>query len=158
MIIHCTDEEHDLLKHTFDTDKVNGRHLVAVVRALEEIMKKAVDPHETDDAKPDDMSPYDDDWCAWQIMKKVKPSEPGQFSIIEDTIRTRGITAWQYLVGLLLRCGEMFELGNPREVRDYVETNDVLEMPHAACPSCSKDFKMVRMGQVYCSNSCGCSL
>ncbi len=163
MIIHVTNEEHDELKRTFLTDKVTGRHLLSMLQSLEESVKEIADtntrflsdPRDRDDVNPDDSSESDADECAWRMLRKVRASEPGQFSIIEDTIRTRGITAWQYLVGLLLRCGEMFELGNPREVRDYIEAGDTLELPHATCPSCSKDFQMVRMGQTYCSNSCG---
>jgi len=155
VIVHVTNEEHELLKHAFNTDKVTGRHLVTMMQSLQDIITVAVEPREQDQVNPDDSPESDADEAAWLIMRKVRASEPGQFDIIEETIKMKGITPWQYLVGLLLRCGEMFELGNPREVRDYIETGDTLELPHTACPSCSKDFQMVRMGQVYCSNACG---
>ncbi|MFQ5757178.1 MAG: hypothetical protein ACE5H7_13960, partial [Acidiferrobacterales bacterium] len=61
-------------------------------------------------------------------------------------------------LGVLLRAGDMFELGDPIDVRDTSIDDKTGEVSVTTCAACHRPFKPDRVGQKFCSNKCGTSI
>lgn len=146
MIVHFTNDDHAVVGRICqltESDTLRGRHILEAFTVMSE-----------DRPFHDPSSDLND--LTERLLLKMKTIFPERYEMVHDVIKSRGIQPWQYLLGMLFRSGDLFELGDPMEIRDLM--SDDGEPKTAVCGYCSVEFQPTRPGQAYCSNKCGATV
>lgn len=139
-IVKFTEPDFRALQTKLGVDAIRGADVMSALNG-EKVTEVEMPPHSTDD-------------CAAEVLAKFKVLEPEKFMVAEDTMQSRGISTWRYVVGVLMRAGDNFHLGDPEWIEGDPSIPE-MPLPPTQCLQCGEIFPVARKGQVYCSNLCG---